>query len=89
MAKKEKVILKGISPRSWEHPADRAALVALKQLPGLDLVLKAILGLVSDRSLRLVALASAVRVTPNQFPKLHRMHQEACSILDAPYMPEL
>jgi Zn-dependent protease with chaperone function len=89
MAKKDKIIFKNISPRTWEHPADRAALVALKQLPGLDLVLQSILSLISDRSLRLIALASSVRVTPNQFSGIYRLHQEACSILDAPYMPDL
>ncbi len=89
MSKNEKIILKGISPRSWEHPADRAALVALKQLPGLDMVIQSILSLVSDRSLRLVALASSVRVSPIQYPRIYRLHQEACSILDTPYMPDL
>ena len=33
-----------IDSRTWEHSADRAALTALRTVPGLDLVLKKILG---------------------------------------------
>jgi hypothetical protein len=31
-----------ISPRAYEHPADRGALVALRAIPGFDAVLKAV-----------------------------------------------
>ena len=30
--------LEGLSPRAFEHPADRAATAALKSVPGLDTV---------------------------------------------------
>lgn len=81
--------LPGISPRAWEHPADRAALVALQQIPGLDVALRALIGATTERSLRLNALASSVRVTERQFPKLHNLLKEACNVLDAEYIPEL
>src|SRR6476659_8541654 len=32
--------LSGISSRTWEHPADRGALVALRKLKGFDQLLK-------------------------------------------------
>lgn len=74
----------GISSRAWEHPADRAALATLRAVPGLDLVLRTVLGLVSERSLRLLHLASAVEVGPRQFPRVDRVYREVLDILDAP-----
>jgi hypothetical protein len=43
-----------ISPRAYEHPADRGALVALRSLPGFDTVLRAVSGVVGERSVRLL-----------------------------------
>jgi hypothetical protein len=49
-----------ISPRAWEHPADRGALVALRAIPGFDQVLKAISGAIGERSVRLLYLATSI-----------------------------
>jgi Zn-dependent protease with chaperone function len=87
--KRTKIPLPNISPRSWEHPADRAALVALKKVPGLDQLLQKVVGVTTEKSIRLITLASAVRVSGNQFPKVHRLHQEACAILGIEKAPEL
>jgi Zn-dependent protease with chaperone function len=81
--------LPGISSRAWEHPADRATLAALKKVPGLDAVLQKFVGATTEKSLRLITLASAVRVTDRQFPKVNKLFKEACGILDVPYTPEL
>lgn len=78
-----------ISPRAWEHPADSAALAALSSIPGLDEVLRRILTITTDKSLRLIALGSSVRVTERQFPRLHRLLEEACMLLDVREPPEL
>ena len=43
----------GISPRAWEHPADRAALVALRRMRGFDTVLRKVMGALGDRRLRM------------------------------------
>ncbi len=84
-----KRIFENISPRTWEHPADRAALVAMRAVPGFDLVLRKVFGAVGERSLRLIHLASAARVGPDQFPELHESFLEACEILDVDEPPEL
>ena len=55
-------ILTGIDSRSWEHPADRAALNALRRIPGFDEVLRQLFGMFGERPIRLAFLASAVRV---------------------------
>jgi len=87
--RKIKVRFPNISSRSWEHPADRAALSALKKVPGLDALLQKLVGVTTEKSLRLITLASAVRVSDNQFPKLNRLHKEACHLLDLEQRPEL
>lgn len=87
--KRIKIRFPNISSKSWEHPADRATLTALKKVPGLDTVLQKFVGLTTEKSLRLITLASAVRVSNNQFPKLNILHREACSILDVKEIPEL
>ena len=78
-----------ISTRAWEHPADRAALAALKQVPGLNEVIKFLIGLTGEKSLRFLFLSSSVRVSEKQFPEMHNMLEEACRVLDAPEVPEL
>ena len=87
--KKKRVILTGIKPTAWEHPADRAALTALKNVPGLDAFIKAIFAIFSEKSLRMMYLASSVRVNEKQFAKLYKLHKEACAILDMDKEPEL
>lgn len=80
-------ILTQIDPRSWEHPADRAALNALRKIPVFDEVLRGVFGFFGERPLRLAFLSSAVRVSPTQFSRVHRLYEEACTTLDAPRYP--
>jgi Zn-dependent protease with chaperone function len=84
-----RVRLPGISSRAYEHPADRSALVAMRKLTGFDVLLRRLAGLFSDRSLRLLFLASAVRVSQEQFPDLHQLVLDGAAILDLPEVPEL
>jgi len=79
----------GISPRAYEHPADRTALVALRRLSGFDTALRVMAGAFRERSLRLVHLASYVRVGPTQFPALHAMAQDGAAVLDLYEVPEV
>ncbi|MXV95422.1 MAG: M48 family metallopeptidase [Gemmatimonadetes bacterium] len=77
-------ILSDISSRSWEHSADRAALAALRKLPGFDQVLRTLFGIFGEKPVRLAFQANAVRVGPNQFPHLWDLYCEVCTTLDAP-----
>jgi Zn-dependent protease with chaperone function len=74
------VKLTAISSRAWEHPADRAALNALRALPGFD----EMMGFLGERGVRQLFLANAVRVGPNQRPNLNRLYSEVLETLDAP-----
>lgn len=77
-------ILTGIDPSSWEHPADRAALNALRRLPAFDEVLKKIFGFFGEKPIRLAFQANAVRVSPTQFARVHRLYERAARNLDVP-----
>lgn len=73
-----------ISSRAWEHPADRAALESLRKVPGFDLVVRKVMGLLSERPLKLITLGSAVEVGPDQYPRLDALYDEVLQTLDAP-----
>jgi Zn-dependent protease with chaperone function len=86
---RSRVRLPDISSRAYEHPADRSALVALRKLTGFDVILRNLAGLFSDRSLRLMFLASSVRASEQQFPQLYQMLLDGAYVLDMPNVPEL
>jgi Zn-dependent protease with chaperone function len=86
---RSRVRLPGISSRAYEHPADRSALVALRKLTGFDVLLRRLSGLFSDRSLRLMFLASSVRASEQQFPHIYETLRDGAYILDLPTVPEL
>jgi Zn-dependent protease with chaperone function len=79
-----------IAPLSWEHPADRAALQAMRAVPGFDDVVRKVVGLLGgERGIRLLFQGNAVRVTPKQFPRPHQLLVEVSATFDWPKMPEL
>jgi Zn-dependent protease with chaperone function len=77
-------VLTDIHPRAWEHPADKAALQALRRLPVFDDVLRKLFGYFGEKPVRLAFQANAVRVTPNQYPRIHALYQDVLQTLDAP-----
>ena len=79
-----------ISAVSWEHPADRAALQALRSIPGVDEVIRKTLALLGgERGVRLLFQGNAVRAGAAQFPKLWHLHNEVITTFDWPTVPEL
>jgi Zn-dependent protease with chaperone function len=86
---RSRIRLPDISSRAYEHPADRSALVALRKLVGFDVIFRNLAGLFSDRSLRLLYLASSVRASEQQFPHLYQTMLDGAYILDLPRVPEL
>jgi hypothetical protein len=86
---RSRVVLRNVSSRAWEHPADQGALIALRKLKGFDTVLKAMSGLINERAVRLELLGSAVRADERNFQVLHRLLTEVGATLDASELPEL
>ncbi|PWJ43384.1 M48 family metallopeptidase [Sediminitomix flava] len=82
--KKIRVNFPGITSEAWEHPADKAALLALRKVPGIDKVIKALYSVFDEKSIYLYLLATSVRVNEKQFGRVHRIYMEACTIFDIP-----
>jgi Zn-dependent protease with chaperone function len=75
---------------SWEHPADRAALQALRAVPGVDDLIRKVLALLGgERGIRLLFQGNAVRVGSTQFPRLWQLHAEVTTTFDWLTVPEL
>ena len=88
-AARPRKILTQIAAVSWEHPADRAALQALRAVPGFDEVVKKIVGFFGERGIRLLFQANAVRVGPTQFPRLNALYTDVLTTMDWDPRPEL
>jgi Zn-dependent protease with chaperone function len=78
-----------ISPRAFQHPADRAATAALQQVPYLDAVVKRLIQLGYERALRQANLGASVRLGQQQLPHIWVLHREVFHVLDMPEVPDL
>jgi Zn-dependent protease with chaperone function len=70
------------------HPADAKAMATLRAIPGLDTAVKKLLQVTGESVIRVIFMASAVRVTPKQCPDLYAKLQVACTTLGVD-MPDL
>jgi len=71
-----------ITSSAFEHPADRAALEAVKKIPVLDKVFRKFLELGLERVMRIQLMGQAIHVTPKQCSKVYKLFKEAADILD-------
>jgi Zn-dependent protease with chaperone function len=81
--------LDGISPRAYQHPADRAATAALAKVPYLDEVVRRLIALGYERALRAASLGASVRLGQEQLPHIWVLHREAFNALDIDDVPDL
>jgi Zn-dependent protease with chaperone function len=81
--------LKGISPRAFQHPADRAATAALGAVPYLDRVVRKLIELGYERALRQAYLGSSVKLGEGQLGDVWREHALAYATLDMGEAPDL
>ena len=77
-----KTRLIGLKSNDFRHPLDLEATQALRQIPGLDLLVRSVLGSVAERFFYLENIASSILVGEQQLPHLHKLLLEACKILD-------
>jgi hypothetical protein len=77
-----KTTLIGLSADRFRHPLDLQSTTALKQIPGIDIAIRSILGSVGEQFFYLNNIASSVLVSEKQLPHLHGLLLEACKILD-------
>jgi Zn-dependent protease with chaperone function len=76
--------LTGISPKAYEHPADRAATAALASIPMLDLVVRKLIEFGYERALRQTYLGASVRLGTDQLPDIWTRYQHVLGVLDMP-----
>lgn len=72
----------GLKADQFRHPLDREATAALRRLPGLDLLVRSLLGSTAEQVFQFNNLASSILVGDRQLPHLHHLLQEAAQILD-------
>ncbi len=77
-----KTPLIGLRADHFRHPLDLEATNSLKQLSGLDVLVRNLLGPLGEQFFYLDNIASSVLVGDRQLPHLHELLLEACQILD-------
>ncbi|MCC0176040.1 M48 family metallopeptidase [Waterburya agarophytonicola K14] len=77
-----KKTLIGLQADRFRHPLDLEATNALKQLPGIDIAIRSLLGSVAEQFFYLNNIASSVLVSEKQLPHLYKLLIEAAQILD-------
>ncbi len=75
-------LLVGLRSDEFRHPLDLQATQALKQIPGLDLLVRTALGATAEQFFYLENIASSILVGENQLPDLHQLLLSACRTLD-------
>jgi len=81
--------LPNISPKSYEHPADRAASAALAAVPYLDVAVRKLIELGYERALRQAYLGASVRLSDDQLGHIHTLHRASYVTLDMEPVPDL
>jgi len=79
----------GISPKAYEHPADRAATAALKSIPLMDQFVRRLCDFGHERRFRQVLLGNAVRIGEDQVPPLWENYRHCVWVLDLEPTPDL
>lgn len=77
-----KKILRGIRADDFRHPLDCQATNNLKQIPGLDLMVRSLLGSLAGDFFYLNNIASSIKISDKQLPELYELLLDACKILD-------
>lgn len=80
--KKQRKRFPRIASSAFEHPADKAALEAVKAIPFVDKVFKRFLELGLERIMRIQLMGQSIHVTPRQCGKIYQLFKEAIDILD-------
>jgi Zn-dependent protease with chaperone function len=75
-------MLTGLRADAFRHPLDLQATEALRQLPGLDAVVRMALGPIAEQFFYLDNISASVLVGDRQLPHLHKLLTEACQVLD-------
>lgn len=77
-----KAYLLGLNANHFRHPLDQQATEALKQIPGIDIAIRSLLGPMGEQFFYLENIAASVLVGPKQLSDIYQLLVEACQVLD-------
>ena len=77
-----KTPLVGLKADQFRHPLDLEATIALKQIPGIDIMIRNLLGPMAEQFFYVENIASSVLVGEKQLPQFHQLLLEACQTLE-------
>ncbi|MEA5578421.1 M48 family metallopeptidase [Anabaena sp. UHCC 0451] len=77
-----KTSLVGLKADSFRHPLDLEATQTLKQIPGLDMMVRNLLGPMAEQVFYVENIAASILVGDKQLPDLHKLLLDACNVLD-------
>ena len=72
----------GLKADQFRHPLDLEATTALKQIPGIDMLVRNLLGPLAEQLFYVENIAASVLVGEQQLPQYHQLLLEACKVLD-------
>ncbi|NEP88619.1 MAG: M48 family metallopeptidase [Okeania sp. SIO2C2] len=72
----------GLKADNFRHPLDLEATNTIKQLPGIDLLVRQLLGPLGEQFFYMENIASSVLVGKDQLPHLYKILLDACQTLD-------
>lgn len=78
-----------LNPNEYEHNLDKQALNALEGTPGLEKVVRKINKHAVERANRLAYTGSHIKVTPENFPDIYELLEEACANIYLKDLPDL
>lgn len=74
--------LTGLKADSFRHPLDLEATKTLRQIPGIDIMVRNLLGPVAEQVFYAENIASSILVSEKQLPDLYYLLIDACNNLD-------
>ena len=77
-----KKFLRGLKADEFRHPLDLEATTALKKLPGLDFIIRSLLGGVGEQFFYVNNITSSMLVGEKQLRHLHDLLKDACKTMD-------
>lgn len=73
--------LRNIDADDFRHPLDKQNTLIMRAIPGLNDIVKGVLGTIAERFMVLENMGNSVLVSENQLPELHQLMVEAAEIL--------
>jgi Zn-dependent protease with chaperone function len=82
--REDRVYFPGLSSSHFTHPADEAALKAVKALPLVNTVIRKIFQYGFEKSDRVTTMSSCIKVGAKSFASINDMARDVCDRLDVP-----